>query len=266
MFTANSGHFGVLKSGVKIYGSFYAFEQKFGVSRFFKVYVAEDGLHGAWIADRDCEFGAARMQAMGYGGGMAAGVVAGVAGRARQLEAQYDQDVPGSDIWTTRHKQNFSLRTGAIGRIEVAPNPRTAIRPNCYAILNLESNGSKRSFYLVGESDLATVRSLLGNIAHVEGNAASPFSSSPPPTPTPSPQVVPGLRAHKANQFSWIVASILSILTCAFFFRTSHSFFALIGLLLVHKFHGMIYNLYVMFNVNRDTAEQLEFNRRNARS
>lgn len=246
---------------MKTYGSFYAFEQGFGISRFFKIYVAEDGIHGAWIADRDCELATARMEAMGRGG-IATSVVAGVAGRARQLEAQYDADIAGSATWTVRHKHNFSWRGADIGRVTLSPNPRPSLRPNCYAILNLESGAKKRRFYLVGEGDLSKVGALLERVAPVEGNASSSFISAS--SATESVASVPGERARKAEAISWMGAGLLSLATCVFFYSKAHSWFALFGLILIFKFHAMIFNAYLAFNVNRDTAERVAINRRNS--
>ncbi len=258
---ASSGEFHVLPLPVKIYGSFYAFEQGFGISRFFKIYVAEDGIHGAWLADRDCEFATARLEAMG-GGGLASGVVAGVAGRARQLETRYDAQIPGSATWSAGHKQNFSWRGASIGRVALSPNPRADLRPNCYAILKLESGANKRRFYLVGESDLSKVGALLERVTPVEGNAMTGFA--PALLIPDNATSVPGERARKAHAISWMGAAVLSLASCLFFYSKAHSWFALFGLILIFKFQGILFNAYLAFNVNRDTAERVIINRQNS--
>ncbi|BCM89409.1 hypothetical protein IAD21_01255 [Abditibacteriota bacterium] len=245
---------------MKILGTFYGFEQGFGVSRYYKFYVSRDGLQAAWIADRDCELSVARMQASGYTG--AIGIVNGVSERARQLEAAYDLDIAADTPWFSRHKQNFSLNRDEIRRLTLLPNAKLKTRPNCYAILNLESARGKRSFYLVGVNERANVGALLENLVPVEGGASLSFVA--PVTPIEAPAIPLGDRARKANTLSWVGAILLGIATCAFFYARTHSAFALIGLLLAFKFHGILHNLYVGFNVHRDTAERLEINRRSS--
>ena len=260
-----SGESRALFIAVKIYGAFYAFEQGFGVSRFFKIYVSDEGLHAVWLADRDCEFAVARMQAMGHAGGLAMSNIAAVATRARALEADYDKKVAFDPTWQKEHKANFSARTGEIRRVALLPNPKPSVRPNCYSLLDLEWNGGKRRFYLVGAGDAATVSALLERVAVVEGSVranAAPSSASfaPPAAPT-----VPGKRARKADTLCWIGAGALSIVGCAWMYHQAPSPFALVLLLLVFKFHAMLYNIYLTFNVNRDTAERVEANRRSTR-
>ena len=243
---------------MKILGTFYGFEQGFGVSRYYKFYVSKEGLQAAWIADRDCELSVARMQASGYTG--AVGIVQGVAARAQQLETEYDRDIAADMPWVERHKQNFSLRRDDIRRLALLPNAKLKTRPNCYAVLDLEAATGKRSFYLVGVGERASVGAMLENLVPVEGGASLPFAA--PVAPVAAPASAPGERARKANTLSWVGAFALGLATCVFLYARTHSPFALIGLLLAFKFHGILHNLYVGFNVHRDTAERLEMNRR----
>lgn len=146
------------------YGTFYGFEQKFGVSRLYKLYVTEGALCGAKIADRDYDGILGRTQPStaalllsGLGGIAGNAVVRktaeAVKRKAEEKERQLDATAPGSPSFLSDDKANFSLGTSQVSSAIINLKLGTMQHgPNRYGSLELAlADGSKRRFFLVGQ-------------------------------------------------------------------------------------------------------------------
>lgn len=247
---------------MKIFGSFRGFEQRFGVSRLYIVFVTDAGIFGGWIADRDYEESLARLAAMGNGG-LAYGSVSGVANKAFQLEEQYRSSALDPQSFLARHRQNFFFSRGQISQITIDYNAISANRPNRRAMLTIEGQAQTKTFALVGEVNMAEATEWLRQAGSVTVRGAVP-GQAPVQTAFDEPQtpvVVPGQRAREANQICWIIAIFVGLICSVILSFNLHSWVGFFMMILSWRVRNALYGLYLARNLGRDTAEYLEYNR-----
>jgi len=164
---------------MQIYGTFYGYEQRTNVSRLFKIYATDQGLFGAWIADRDYEEMLARFAGHGIGQQNVAGTEQ-IARNAAKWEQHYDELNLESPEFLSAHKENFHFRPNEVTsslKWKLKMLERAATR---FGALDLTaSDGKKRRFYLVGRRTSDEVAAVLQNSMPATAIEDVPTASNP---------------------------------------------------------------------------------------
>jgi hypothetical protein len=237
-------------------GSFYGTQRGLWAGRYYKIYVDDDGLHGAWLGRQDFESAIAEAQMRGDQGqewllkrGMK---------KAQALEEEYNRMQPGSTEFLRKNKNNFSLRATEWNNLRLEPKPRRNASPNCYGVLTVEvRNGKAQTLNLVGEATLDQAAQQLSQWITV------PVALAEATSDVPTLEQAHVDAAHLEKVQGWIAALvyggmlIMSVRVCL----EMRSPLGLLAMLLAPKMHFWVYMFYMAFLGKRETAARIRFNR-----
>jgi hypothetical protein len=157
------------------HGTFYGYEQKFGVSRLYKIYITEGALCGAKVADNDYEASKAfsdKMPKLLFGGlnkSLVNEEYLATKHKALQRENLLDTMDPGGPSFLGDDKSNFSLGPAQVSSatVNLTLGMMQKGSTRCGSLELVLTDGSRRRFFLIGTHDPQEV---IGNLKRLLPN------------------------------------------------------------------------------------------------
>jgi hypothetical protein len=146
-------------------GSFYLLVKKFFTwDRFYKVFVDQNGMHGAYLIGQIYDQASAATLANAIHQGAAGSVphFSSVLSRRDQREQEYDPLLPGSPEFLVRDRKNFSIAKEEITRIIY--NPRRSMMTEAVTnqgTLIVYTRSGRHRFIITGEQNVVAIVVLL---------------------------------------------------------------------------------------------------------